>query len=63
MGNQVYAVVRDPLRLGDLASCPDVISSVGAIKTCFWYLEHQVWLKNILTGAYQAYNESVCVNG
>jgi len=34
----------------------------GLQRTVTWYLEHREWLKDILTGTYQTFNESVCAN-
>ncbi len=41
---------------------PSVQFEEGIIKTIDWYLQNQVWLKNIVSGDYQKYYESMYAN-
>ena len=41
---------------------PSVKFEEGIVKTIDWYLQNQVWLKNVVSGDYQKYYESMYTN-
>ncbi|MBR7071205.1 MAG: dTDP-glucose 4,6-dehydratase [Clostridia bacterium] len=50
----------DPQKIKDaLGWYPETPFEIGIKKTLKWYLEHQDWVKNVTSGAYQKYYETM----
>lgn len=50
----------DPTKIKDaLGWYPETSFEVGIEKTIKWYLEHEQWIKNVTTGAYQDYYQNM----
>ncbi len=53
----------DPQKIKDaLGWYPETTFEVGIQKTIAWYLEHQDWMKNVTSGAYQSYYQKMYGN-
>jgi dTDP-glucose 4,6-dehydratase len=53
-----YAIAPDKIR-SQLGWEPETAFAVGIRKTIKWYLEHEDWMENATSGAYQAYYEQM----
>ena len=49
-----YAINPDKIK-NELGFVPDTPFKEGLKKTVSWYIEHEAWLKDIVTGEYQNY--------
>ena len=59
--DQRYAI--DPSKITrDLGWTPETSFEVGIVKTIEWYLNNQEWVKNVTSGNYQNYYESMYKN-
>ncbi len=53
-----YAI--DPAKIhGELGWLPETPFAEGIVKTIRWYLEHQSWWKDIISGEYQTYYQKM----
>ena len=59
--DQRYAI--DPTKIkNELGWYPETKFEDGIVKTIRWYLENQEWVKNVTSGDYQNYYESMYKN-
>ena len=59
--DQRYAI--DPTKItNELGWTPETCFEVGIVKTIRWYLDNQKWVKNVTSGEYQNYYESMYKN-
>ena len=59
--DQRYAI--DPTKITrELGWTPETKFEDGIVKTIRWYLDNQKWVKNVTSGEYQNYYESMYKN-
>ncbi len=51
-----YAIAPDKIR-AEIGWEPETMFREGIKKTIAWYFEHEEWMKNLTSGAYQKYSE------
>lgn len=56
-----YGIAPDKIK-ADLGWYPETIFEDGIVLTIQWYLEHEEWMKNVTSGAYQSYYEHMYLN-
>ena len=56
-----YAIAPDKINK-DVGWKPDTRFEDGIKRTVKWYLEHEEWMKNVTSGAYQKYYEDMYMN-
>jgi dTDP-glucose 4,6-dehydratase len=59
--DQRYAI--DPSKItGELGWYPETPFSKGIVQTIYWYLNHQEWVEEVVSGDYQQYYERMYLN-
>ena len=56
-----YAIAPDKIK-AELGWEPETCFAEGIKKTVKWYLEHQEWMENVISGDYQKYYEEMYKN-
>ena len=53
-----YAIAPDKIK-NDLSWYPETAFAAGIRKTILWYLDHEEWMKQVTSGDYQKYYETM----